>query len=1112
MKSRFLRQLRPAGLFLALAMLLAGCRSGGGEPADSTFANGEGNEPPSSGHMGQYLSEVTKLSQEHQISSVADSLVVGDTASEASHGLTLTGADVRQMTAATGTLAEEYSVIFFSAMGERADFTFDLSQPVPEDGQEPVLLEIREIHEALEQGFGYSVLVNGREVYFRTYEQIASAPNHYFVSVDRASIGDLSDVKISFVSECSTTFAISAVWAYTNFSELTEEQGVYQNMGIYLYSANSLETAAERVEPYQEYEYDLFDIGVMFRLDYMNLTVEAALEQLTNYVALSESWKMPVQIMPAMYWSSSPYGPDGQGGSFTDVKYSQVLYDSVNGVYYDTTPNVYSSTNWVTTGNDVLNNAAVDKLIAIFSRYADSLAIRTAKQEKNQLLQYVMEWGVCYKGMGTMTGVSGYGALDGGDYNSALIAKAAAQGVRLDPTDGLSYTEKLWLTNWHAAYNQMLADAYHTALSSDAVYVSGDTLVLPATQQTDHLFSHNVQWMNQNPSHDLRISGWMSGIGTGFYSSSEDMYFDDIRYYQYKTAYGRTGCVNLEMAIHNSSYIISEYLRQSYEQGLEFVTLFNDSSSYGTAETLKSLDSMAGQSASAPTDYAVSLVNVDFRRDVAEGDALLSQPAVASHSGVRLNRTNGMLEMTGSGTSSVTFRASDAGRSFAHGLTLALQAKIGTVGDQILVYVGETQDSMALAGSFRYQGGVDRFNDNCLQSFDLTSLTQGKTDVYIRLELISEQGTASVQFAKVYLNFGKTTGQADGSLPTVREARVRNLWVSARAVAENQLEAYIAKNGGGDAVTEAARTLMRNGYYSTAYTLLCGQYSELLPATYAVQGSGTLGRYPISVQFQRSALCAGITLTSYGASGISFTLAAERAMDFDMTFFDLAEGSCWRLVQTGFNSYSLIPAVPGEEGAVIATGGAVTVSVHADTEETAAYTTVAGRVYADQSGQSLRVVVQDPTVSYYAEYLTFTMAPSCTYTRRADGSTQTVTGSAATPQAGDYVILTFDEAGERVVAVEAVYGQKTAVIQSFLVPDAQNGVNGSITFTDGTTYELEYQKYTTKITVGATDAYARTLHAHELAALLTPGKTVTVTYCPESVNGSAPRLLSVSDR
>ena len=44
-----------------------------------------------------------------------------------------------------------------------------------------------------------------------------------------------------------------------------------------------------------------------------------------------------------------------------------------------------------------------------------------------------------------------------------------------------------------ADYNQMLADAYHTALSSDAVYVSGDTLVLPATQQTDHLFSHNVQ-------------------------------------------------------------------------------------------------------------------------------------------------------------------------------------------------------------------------------------------------------------------------------------------------------------------------------------------------------------------------------------------------------------------------------------------------------------------------------------------------------------------------------------------------------------------------------------------------------------------------------------------
>ena len=48
--------------------------------------------------------------------------------------------------------------------------------------------------------------------------------------------------------------------------------------------------------------------------------------------------------MSAMYWSSSPYSPDGLGGSFSDLKYSQVLYNSVLDKTMASTPNVYSST------------------------------------------------------------------------------------------------------------------------------------------------------------------------------------------------------------------------------------------------------------------------------------------------------------------------------------------------------------------------------------------------------------------------------------------------------------------------------------------------------------------------------------------------------------------------------------------------------------------------------------------------------------------------------------------------------------------------------------------------------------------------------------------------
>ena len=69
----------------------------------------------------------------------------------------------------------------------------------------------------------------------------------------------------------------------------------------------------------------------------------------------------------------------------------------------------------------------------------------------------------------------------------------------------------------------MLADAYREAMGSDAILVKGGEITMPETQSVDHIFTHNVQWINQNPSYDLTISGWQSGVGDGMYSSSEDM-------------------------------------------------------------------------------------------------------------------------------------------------------------------------------------------------------------------------------------------------------------------------------------------------------------------------------------------------------------------------------------------------------------------------------------------------------------------------------------------------------------------------------------------------------------------------------------------------------------
>ena len=56
------------------------------------------------------------------------------------------------------------------------------------------------------------------------------------------------------------------------------------------------------------------------------------------------------------------------------------------------------------------------------------------------------------------------------------------------------------------------------------------------------------------------------------------MFFDPLRFYQYKASFGRTGCVNLEMAIHNPKGVLQKYIQKAYLSGMEFVTLFNDKS------------------------------------------------------------------------------------------------------------------------------------------------------------------------------------------------------------------------------------------------------------------------------------------------------------------------------------------------------------------------------------------------------------------------------------------------------------------------------------------------------------------------------------------------------
>jgi hypothetical protein len=82
-----------------------------------------------------------------------------------------------------------------------------------------LIVEVREIHTRREKAFGYDILANDENVYFRTYEEYGAGPNHYFFIIDSSTVGDGDFLKLTFLSESGAAFSLGGLWVYDSFFE-----------------------------------------------------------------------------------------------------------------------------------------------------------------------------------------------------------------------------------------------------------------------------------------------------------------------------------------------------------------------------------------------------------------------------------------------------------------------------------------------------------------------------------------------------------------------------------------------------------------------------------------------------------------------------------------------------------------------------------------------------------------------------------------------------------------------------------------------------------------------------------------------------------------------------
>ena len=226
-------------------------------------------------------------------------------------------------------------------------------------------------------------------------------------------------------------------------------------------------------------------------MGYANPDAGTVAARIRAYAELAARHRVGWILQLSSWWADTPLGvPDGTGGHFGDVRYQQIGYSRFDtyddpglkafmdaespGIYSKhyglTVPNMWSNTPWLTMNNDRLNAFKTDcprKAVAEVNRIRSGPGGRLLEaivtDDEPIYWPRVADWDA-----------KGYSKVNGGvrrsdlmlDFNPATVRAAARDGVKLDPTDGLSAVERQWLQENNARYVAMICQAIRSALTA----------------------------------------------------------------------------------------------------------------------------------------------------------------------------------------------------------------------------------------------------------------------------------------------------------------------------------------------------------------------------------------------------------------------------------------------------------------------------------------------------------------------------------------------------------------------------------------------------------------------------------------------------------------------
>lgn len=523
---------------------------------------------------------------------LSDSLVFGDTREEAAHDVQ--GGYAETITALVGTVTE--STPCRTASGPNSSLQLRLRK---QPGQ-AFTLQIQEVYPPQSPGvrYYYNVEVDGTRVYAREYVGLMCGTVSYFVNVDNPAVLASSEITLKFTNiRAGSAFRISGVWLFSDFPAYCQSSDLnvpfYLNPLLNQYSVKSqLESefsylrnnVAPIVNPHVR-------LGCAQEHYYMHKTAWQSQQQFRWLLEFAKKYDMPWAPLFVSWWGGTPLSiSDGLGGTFGDPKYQQVCWSETDtydegstlrtllGDKWDlrygwTIPNIWSNTPWLTMNSPVLNNARAtaigSKLTTLKSVLVDPVYAGCDKY----LLGITMEneprywdWH-CPDQNYPVARQSLWG-----DFNPMTVADAAEDGVTLDPSDGLSYAERMWLHTNVANYQQETYDAHASALRGLSMPFASSPADSLWHEVYSHAFPSPVFPMDQVSTYHPglewnRLRGCRAGI--------EDVAYPAVFYLEKAREWGRWSQVNYEENNGLTTDVHLRALRVCHAFGARFYTFYN---------------------------------------------------------------------------------------------------------------------------------------------------------------------------------------------------------------------------------------------------------------------------------------------------------------------------------------------------------------------------------------------------------------------------------------------------------------------------------------------------------------------------------------------------------